>query len=155
MSSVVRRTSLFVRELERSMAFYAGVFGLEPYHDRELDISVVPDFPVDLTPREGRMRLVILRGADPLVGMVGLMAIPGLTEPSRDTRRLGYGSAALVLSTADATGAAARVEELGGEILMPLTSARNIGDEAGNIIPARLFMALDPDGHFLEVFEPL
>ena len=154
-TSVVRRTSLFVRDMERAVTFYQRAFGFRIYHDRELDVSVVPDFPVALEPRGGSMRLVILRGADPLVGMIGLMHAEGLSEPAHDPRRLGYGSAALVLSTTDATEAAAMVENLGGQILMPLTEARNIGDEAGNIVPARLFMAFDPDGHFLEVFEPL
>ncbi len=140
--------------MERAAAFYAGVFGFTVYHDRELDLALVPRFPVALEPRAGPMRLVILRGQDPLVGMIGLLQVRDLGEPGHDPRRLTYGSAALVLSTADAAGAAARVEPLGGEILMPVSDGRNIGDAAGNLVAARLFMAFDPDGHFLEVFEP-
>jgi predicted enzyme related to lactoylglutathione lyase len=154
-TSVVRRTSLFVRDMERAVAFYTEAFGFRAYHDRELHLDVVPAFPLRLEPRQGSLRLVILRGGEPLVGMIGLMAVSGLAEPADDPRRLGYGNAALVLSTTDAARAAARVEELGGQLVMPVTTARNIGDEAGNMIPARLFMAFDPDGHFLEVFEPL
>ena len=45
-TSVVRRTSLFVRDIERAVTFYQQAFGFEIYHDRELDVSVVPDFPV-------------------------------------------------------------------------------------------------------------
>lgn len=154
-TSVVRRTSLFVRDMERAVAFYTDAFGFRTYHDRELDLDVVPAFPLRLEPRQGAIRFVILCGQEPLVGTIGLMHASGLPEPVEDPRRLGYGNAALVLSTTDAARAAARVEERGGQILMPLTTARNIGDEAGNIIPVRLFMAFDPDGHFLEVFEPL
>jgi predicted enzyme related to lactoylglutathione lyase len=153
--SVVRRTSLFVRDMERSLAFYTGVFGLTIYHEREVDMNLVPDFPLVTRPPGKMMRLAILRGGDPLIGMIGLMEVTGLPEPDHDPRKLGYGSAALVLATPDAAAAADQVEAHGGTILMPLKTARNIGDESGEVVPARLFMAFDPDGYFLEVFEPL
>ena len=157
LQSVVRRTSLFVKDMARAMAFYREVFGLSVYVDREVDMAIVPDFPLGPEKRGGGMRLVILNGEDPLIGMIGLMEVsePVLAEPDHDVRRLGYGSAALVLSTTDAKRAAAMVESLGGRILMPVTEARNIGDADGNVIPAKLFMANDPDGYFLEVFQPL
>ncbi len=92
-----------------------------------------------------------------MVGMVGLMEIrdPPLPEPAHDVRRLGIGGVALVLSVADADAAAEAVIENGGTVLMPVTTARNLGDKDGGFVPAKLFMAQDPDGYFLEVFEPL
>lgn len=155
--SVLRRATVFVADLERSKRFYAGVFGLSVY--RELDVAMerIPFFPVGPAPRGGGGRFVIMRGQNNLVGMVGLMQMvdPPLDPPGHDVRRLGYGSVALVLSTSDATAAAAAVPEFGGAIVMPLTTARNVGDETGAFVPAKLFMAYDPDGTFLEVFEPL
>lgn len=156
-NSVLRRATMLVRDMERSLAFYKGVFGLTTYAELVVDMSRIPFFPVGPEPRSGDGRFVILKGENPMVGMIGLMEMrdPPLPEPSHDVRRLGIGSMALVLSTSDAAAAALAVEDLGGSVVMPVTNARNLGDENGDFIPARLFMAQDPDGYFLEVFEPL
>ncbi|NKB44556.1 MAG: hypothetical protein GKS03_09800 [Alphaproteobacteria bacterium] len=156
-SSTLRRATLLVRDIDRSLAFYCGVFGLSTYADLTVGLDRVPFFPVGAEPRGGNGRFVILKGEDPLIGMIGLMEMrdPPLPEPDHNVRRLGIGSVALVLSTSDADAAANAVKELGGEILMPATEARNLGDEAGEFVAARLFMAQDPDGYFLEIFEPL
>lgn len=148
---------MLVRDMERSLTFYKGVFGLTPYAELEVDMGRVPFFPVGPEPRGGNGRFIILKGENPLVGMIGLMEMrnPPLPEPEHDVKRLGIGSTALVLSTSDAHAAAQAVEVLGGTILMPVTEARNLGDENGSFVPAHLFMAQDPDGCFLEVFEPI
>lgn len=98
-----------------------------------------------------------MRGENPLVGMVGLMEMvdPPLEPRGHDVLRLGFGSVMLVLSTSDAAPTAAAIPLFGGQIVMPIVTARNIGDQDGNYVPAKLFMAYDPDGTFLEVFEPL
>lgn len=156
-SSVLRRATMLVRDIERSLAFYQGVFGLTSYSELTVDMERIPFFPVGPEPRGGHGRFVILKGEHAVVGMIGLMEMrdPPLPEPNYDVKRLGIGSMALVLSTSDATAAAAAVERLGGTVVMPVTEARNLGDENGSFVPARLFMAQDPDGYFLEVFEPL
>jgi predicted enzyme related to lactoylglutathione lyase len=157
MASVLRRATVFVADLDRAMRFYAGVFGLSVYRQLDVAMERIPHFPVGPGPRGGGGRFVIMLGENPMVGMVGLMQMvdPPLDPPAHDVRRLGYGSVALVLSTADADGAARAVTEFGGQIIMPVATARNIGDEHGAFVPAKVFMAYDPDGTFLEVFEPL
>ncbi|NQV79828.1 MAG: VOC family protein [Alphaproteobacteria bacterium] len=154
--SVLRRASLFVRDMDRAIAFYRGVFGLSLYIDREMPLSVVPSFPVGREGRGGTMRFVMMRGWDPLIGMIGLMEVkdPPLDEP-QGTGRLGYGSIPLVLETRDAAAVAQSVETYGGSVLMTPTEGRNLGDAAGNFIPALVMMATDPDGHFLEIFQAL
>lgn len=155
--SVLRRATAFVADLERAKAFYSGVFGMSVYAELTVAMERIPFFPVGPKPRGGSGKFVIMRGAHPLVGMVGLMEMrdPPLDPPSHDLRRLGYGSVALVLSTTDAAAAAEAVPRFGGAIVMPLTTARNLGDEKGGFVPAKLFMAFDPDGTFLEVFQPV
>ena len=156
-AGVLRRATLLVRDLESSTAFYEQVFGLTLYTELDVDFDRVPAFPVGPEPRKGNSSFVILRGANPIAGMIGLMEVrdPPLDDPPYDVRRLGIGSIALVLSVADAENAARNVEELGGIILMPVTIARNLGDEDGGFVPVKMFMAQDLDGYFLEVFETL
>ncbi len=154
-SSVLRRATLLVRDLDRSMAFYKGVFGLTDYAELTVSMDRIPLFPVGPEPRGGEGRFVILKGENPTEAMIGLMEMrdPPLPEPDHDVRRLGIGSMALVLSTSDAAASADAVERLGGTLVMPVSEGRNLGDADGNFIPVRLFMAQDPDGYFLEVFE--
>ncbi len=154
--SVLRRASLFVRDMDRSIAFYTEIFGLSVYIDREMPLSVVPKFPVGTPGRGGDLRLAVLRGWDPLIGMIGLMQVmnPPLEEPA-PTARLGLGNPALVLETRDARAVAAAIPTRGGSVLMPPTEGRNLGDADGNFIPALVMMGTDPDGHFLEVFQAL
>jgi predicted enzyme related to lactoylglutathione lyase len=66
---------------------------------------------------------------------------------------LGIGGVAIVLATSDCRLSASLVEEYGGKILMLPTEGRNLGDFEGNFISVIMFMARDPDGYFLEVFE--
>ena len=156
-TSVLRRATLLVRDMERSRTFYEGVFGLSVYAELVVDLARVPFFPVGADPRGGNGRFLILKGENPLVGMIGLMEMqdPPLPEPDHDIRRLGIGSIALVLSTSNAEHSAIQVEKLGGALVMPVTEARNLGDESGAFVPAKVFMAQDPDGYFLEVFEEI
>jgi len=154
--SVLRRATTFVADLERAKRFYSGVFGLSVYAELTVAMERIPFFPVGPRPRGGSAKFVIMRGQDPLIGMIGLMEMrdPPLDPPNHVLRRLGYGSVALVLSTSDAEAAATAVPNFGGQMVMPLTEGRNLGDANGGFLPCKLFMAFDPDGTFLEVFEP-
>ena len=155
--SVLRRATLFVRDMDRSIAFYGDVFGMEIYIDREMPLSVVPSFPVGPAGRGGAMRFVMMRGWDPLIGMIGLIEVkdPPLGDNPPPSGRLGYGNAALVLETRDVQAVATTIDSFGGSILMPPTEGRNLGDAEGNFIPALVMMATDPDGQFLEIFQAL
>lgn len=154
--SVLRRTTIFVRNMDRAVRFYSEVFGLAPYVDREIDMAAVSALPVGEPGRGGRMRFVVLKGTDPLIGMVGFLEVrdPPLADPHGPPERIGLGSAAMVLETRDINHVAAAIPRLGGRILMAPKAGRNLGDAAGNFIPAVVLMASDPDGQFLEVFQP-
>jgi hypothetical protein len=119
-----------------------------------VELDRVPLFPVGETVRGGRAKFLILKGEDPLIGMIGLMEMLDPPLPERDPRRLGRGSVALVLSVRDADAVATAIPQHGGAVIMPVTAARNLGDEDGQFIPVRMLMAYDPDGHFLEIFAP-
>ena len=155
--SVLRRASLFVRDMERTLSFYGETFGLTPYVDRIIDLAIMPDLPLGQPGRGGSLRFVILKGWDPLIGMIGFMEPrdPPLEDPHGPPTRLGFNQPALVLETRDIGHVAAAIPRLGGRVLMAPKAGRNLGDAAGNFIPAQVMFATDPDGHFLEVFEAL
>lgn len=155
--SVLRRASLFVRDMERTLSFYGETFGLTPYVDRIIDLAILPDLPLGQPGRGGSLRFVILKGWDPLIGMIGFMEPrdPPLEDPHGPPTRLGFNQPALVLETRNIGHVAAAIPRLGGRVLMAPKAGRNLGDAAGNFIPAQVMFATDPDGHFLEVFEAL
>ena len=151
--SVLRRATIFVRDLDAAVAFYGEAFGFERHYARDMDLSVIADFPVGEEGRGGSMRFAIVRGSDPLVGMIGLIEIcdPPLA-PANDTR-LRHGNAALVIETDNIARAARVIADRGGRIVRPPTDGRNMGDADGQPFPAKVMFAFDPDGQFLEVFE--
>jgi len=154
--TVLRRASLFVRDMERTLRFYREVFGLETYIDRIIDLTILPDFPLGTPGRGGNMRFVILKGWDPLIGMLGFMEVcdPPLSDPGLP-ERLGHAQPALVLETRDIAHIAATTPRAGGRVVMAPKTGRNLGDAAGNFIPAEVMFVRDPDGHFLEIFQAI
>ena len=103
MTTLVKRTTLIVRSLERSVAFYAGVLGLTRYYDDEIVLSGVG---LAAGERGDRTRLVILRARDPVVGMIGLLEFtePRLPEPAAPRTRLGIGDIVFVMQGDDVAG---------------------------------------------------
>jgi predicted enzyme related to lactoylglutathione lyase len=154
MAAALRRATVFVADLARATAFYTGVFGFAVYRDLVVDLGRMPDMPIGPTTPAGSARFAILKGHDPLFGMIGLLEVrdPPLAEV--DHRRLGRGNVALVLSADSIDAVAEAIPRLGGTLLTPATAGRNLGDETGAFVPVRMLLAYDPDGHFLEIFEP-
>lgn len=152
--SVLRRATVFVRDMDRTIHFYSEVFGLKVQWDLDVDMTIAADFPMGKPGRGGAMRLVIMRGSDPLVGMMGFIQAknPPLDDPPSDNR-LNYGNVALVLETSDLASVERTLLKLGGTVLRASRDSRGFGDAQGNIVPARVLFARDLDGHFLEVFQ--
>ena len=149
--SALRRATVFVQDLDRSIRFYSEVFGLSLWYRREMPL--VEGFPAGEPGQGGDMRFVILRGWDPQIGMIGLIEIKNPSLAPRADHRLRAGTAALVIETTDLARAATRIKELGGAVLRGPWDGRNIGDLAGTPFPAKVMFAADPDQQFLEVFQ--
>jgi catechol 2,3-dioxygenase-like lactoylglutathione lyase family enzyme len=152
--SVLRRATIFVRDLDAAVAFYSEAFGFERYYARDMDLSVIGDVPFGDEGRGGSMRFAIVRGLDPLLGMIGLIEICDPPLPPVAETRLRQGNAFLVIETDDIARAARVMAAHGCRIVRPPTEGRNIGDADGQPFPAKVMFAFDPDGQILEVFEP-
>jgi len=153
--SIFRRSTLFVSNLKKSKEFYLEVFLFKIYRELIVDLAKVPLLPLKTDNKNSKAKLTILKSTNNQDAMIGLMEVfdPPLQKPDHDMRKLGIGSVAIVISTKNAEKSLNLIKKMGGEIIMPIEKGRNIGDESGNFIPAKVFMARDPDGYFLEIFE--
>jgi catechol 2,3-dioxygenase-like lactoylglutathione lyase family enzyme len=150
MSTVLRRTTLIVRDLEQSLRFYAEVFGLTVWYDSRITVGgeVLPaGEPGALT------RVVILQAKDPLVGMIGLMQYlePPLAAPPPPASRLGIGDIVFVMETDDLPGVHARLRAAGARIHCPPYDWEVPNPAGGPAIKLTTLSFFDPDGFFIEV----
>ena len=70
MTAIIKRTTLKVRNMEKSLIFYEKVLGMKKYYDDEITLSgeMLPGGKAgDLT------RLVIMESLDPEIGKIGLL----------------------------------------------------------------------------------
>ena len=82
MTTLVKRTTLIVRSIERSVAFYRDVLGLSVWYDDRVTLSGVG---LAAGARGDETHLVIMQASDPVVGKIGLLEFtqPRLPEPPR------------------------------------------------------------------------
>lgn len=82
MISPVRRTTIVVTDIERSLAFYRDLLGMRVFYDQE----IASEGEARLLGVPGAaVRIVALMSGESVAGMVGLMAFQ---TPSCDARRL-------------------------------------------------------------------
>ena len=85
MPNLVKRTTLIVRSVARSVAFYRDVLGFSVWYDDQIELSGVG---LAAGKRGDQTHLVIMKAADPVVGMIGLLEFtaPRLPEPTGSKR---------------------------------------------------------------------
>ncbi|WFL76347.1 VOC family protein [Altererythrobacter arenosus] len=148
----VRRLTVIVRSMNRSLAFYRDVLGLKVNYDTEVTLSGV-NLPVGEPGT--RARLVLLNANDPYIGWVGLMELfdpplPDAEEPY--PRRLGPGGAVLVVNTDDAEArCAAAVAVEGVTMTGPTRLQTYAGRNGGPDIRVMGCNVFDPDGIAVEI----
>ncbi len=138
-----RRTTLVVRDIERSLALYRDALGLRVIYDQAL----APD-------AEGRptARLVLLRANDDYIGWLGLyqrFTDPTMPPPKRE--RPLAGQPILVFNAADLGERFARIRAVPGVTVVTEPERRRYPRGDGSEIEV-LFSAIhDPDGFFVEI----
>ena len=149
MSTIVKRTTLVVRSVERSMAFYRDVLGFAPAFDQEITMSH-SGYPA--LKAGDRVRLVMMQGKDPAGSMIGLLEHldPKLPEP--DERAVGIGDSVIVMHTDNLNRVHRACETAGGRIHAQ-PHAFTISGPDGKPVQMRSMTILDPDGFILEVNE--
>jgi catechol 2,3-dioxygenase-like lactoylglutathione lyase family enzyme len=149
MTTVIKRTTLIVRDVETAMHWYQTVLEMSVYFDDEVELSgtgMAAGGPGD------RTLLVIMRAEDPDVGMIGLLQWidPPLPAPADIPRSVTYGNPTFVVRTDDLSGLHDRAVTLGSHVhAAPHEwSIRGANGMVKHFLSASLF---DPDGHFFEL----
>ena len=147
MANVIKRTTLMVRDMERSLEFFQGVLGMTVWFDRPFTLQ---GGGLPIGKKGDTLRLVILMCESDEIGMLGLMEFTDPVMPAPEvTYELGYGRPVFVVVAEDAQAiydkAIARGFKVRGE---PNTwSTTGAKGETKHFISTFLF---DSDGHFFE-----
>ena len=145
--SIIKRTTLMVRDMAKSRRWYEYVLGMKTWLDQEFIIS---GEGIAVGSRGDKTHLVIMKAEDDKIGMIGLLQWldPVLPAPEIPTA-VNYGLPVFVVETDDAAELARRAEELGTRVHtkrreFTVTGSRG---EKRHLAGTAIF---DPDGHFFE-----
>ncbi len=148
MNNIIKRTTLMVRDMDKSLAWYQGVMGMEVYYDKPFTLSgegLAAGKAGDL------IRLVILKCEHPEIGMIGLMqwVDPVMSAPEVPTE-VTFGLPTFVVGTDDCAEAHRQAEALGTRV----HSSPHEWSTEGADGSMKFFLGcslFDPDGHFFEL----
>ena len=151
MTNVLKRTTLIVRDVARSMAFYRDVLGLTVWYDDEI---VLGGITLAAGQRGDRTRLVIMKSEDPFIGMIGLLQFtePPLPAPDAERTRLGIGDVVFVMQTDDVDEVHGRLLTAGARVHAAPHEFR-VRDAGGAEVAMTTLSFWDPDGYFFEINE--
>jgi len=149
--TVARRTTLLVHDLDASIEFYRTL-GFEKWYEGQGGTVTGQGLPVVDAKVGDPTRLVIMKGKDPYIGMVGLLQY-GPKRPLPPAGELRAGDAILMIETRDIDGIAGKLRAAGRRIHKPVETSRikSVGSEWD----AKFLMVFDPDGRMVELTERL
>jgi hypothetical protein len=94
---------------------------------------------------------VIVKAADPVIGMIGLLQFTEPTLPAPPPReRLGVGDIVFVMQTDDVQGVYARAQSFGARI-HAAPHAYEVTGASGDRLRMTSLSLWDPDGYFIEI----
>jgi catechol 2,3-dioxygenase-like lactoylglutathione lyase family enzyme len=152
----IRRTTIIVRDMERSLKLYRDALGMKVNYDAQMNVSS-PGFAQGGPPRP--IRLVLLNANDPWIGWIGL--IQYTDNPNRPRVRvprvLGPGSHIMVAAVADAQKACDAAGAAPGVRMMSPAKVseyppRTPGAPMIRVLGCQFF---DADGAYLELNQTL
>ncbi len=147
---LVKRTTLIVCPIDRSVAFYRDVLRLSVWYDGEVVLS---DVGLTAGAKGDRIHLVILKADDPVIGMIGMHEFtdPRLPEPAARSR-LGTGDIVFVMQGRNAEAVYRRALAFGARI-HTAPHRFEVRGVAGQMISMTSLSLWDPDDFFIEYNE--
>jgi catechol 2,3-dioxygenase-like lactoylglutathione lyase family enzyme len=152
----IRRTTIIVRDMERSLKLYRDALGMKVNYDARMTVSS-PGFAQGGPPRP--IRLVLLNANDPWIGWIGL--IQYTDNPNRPRVRvprvLGPGSHIMVAAVADAEKACDAAAVTEGVRMMSPNKVSEYPPRTPGGPPIRVSgcQFFDADGAYLELNQTL
>ena len=153
-NTIVKRTTLIVRDIERSAVWYQEVLEMTPYYDDEIVLSGVG---LAAGKRGDKTHLMILKCQDPTIGMIGLLQWvdpEALPAPAEIPTAVTYGSPIFVVESDDLRGLYERARALDTAIHSE-PHEWSVRGPSGEMIDFLGMSMFDPDGHFFEVNQRL
>jgi catechol 2,3-dioxygenase-like lactoylglutathione lyase family enzyme len=149
--NILKRTTLIVRDAERSRRFYVEVLGFQPWYDDQIVLGGVG---LAAGAQGDRTRLVIVRAQDAQIGMLGLLQFtePPLPAPATERTRLGIGDVVFVMQTDDVAEVHRRLQDWGARI-HAAPHAFEVRGADGQLVRMTTVSFFDPDGYFFEANE--
>lgn len=144
----IRRTTLIVRDIDKSLALYRDALGLKPIYDQRMGGATGSDGK----PLAPTMRLVLLRANDTFIGALGLLQrLTPSVEPEPPVVQTGPVKMIMVINVADlgtrwpkiAATPHIRVETEPTKVEYPAPD--------GGVIPVMFSAVRDADGNKIEL----
>ena len=154
----VRRTTLVVDNLDKSIDFYQRL-GLTKWYDKATTTSSpegvvgAADLPLTDDPKVGR--IVIMKGNDERVGMIGLLGYdnPRLASARGNLMGIGTGDAIIMLEVPDIQSVYSRLQQIG--VRFHRTPYKyTVANPNGTTNTGQRMFVYDPDGRLIEIAQP-
>lgn len=148
-----RRTTLIVRDIDKSLALYRDALGMTVYYDQELTSPQLERTGGD---GKNRSRLVLLKSNDGFVGLLGLWQfLDGPAAPPPKAKPDFAPGEIVVLF--NATDLETRFEKLRATPGVKIMSEPALREYPGKDGPIRVMVSMltDPDGHIVELNKAL
>jgi catechol 2,3-dioxygenase-like lactoylglutathione lyase family enzyme len=144
----VRRVTLVVRDVDRSLAVYRDALGLRVVYDQLIGGGL----GADGRPTPPTIRLVLLRANDDFVGLIGLMQRLDDTPPPPDPPgRARAGQPILVINAKDLETRFPKLAATPGVTVSKAPTPVEYPAPGGGTIPVLFSAIWDPDGFFVEL----
>jgi len=134
----LRRTTLVVRDIDRSLPLYRDALGLKVIYDQVIG---------------GTTRLVLLRANDDFIGVLGLMQRLNVSEPTPEPifRKAQPGGLILVFNLQDLETRFERIRTTAHVTVAEAPKRIDYPGAGGSTIPVLFSAVWDADGNFIEL----
>lgn len=146
----IRRTTLVVKDIERSLPFWRDALGLTVVYDQMIERPLDPDKPEGA---KRSLRLVLMRANDTFIGAIGLLEYVSPRRPERSPGedRPIVGDFIMVVNATDLDTRWESVRSVPGVKVLSEPSLVEYPAPGGGVIPVMVSMVRDPDGYFVEL----
>lgn len=149
-----RRTTLIVRDIDKSLALYRDALGMTVYYDQEL---TSPRLQRKGSDGVNRSRLVLLKANDGFVGLLGLWQFLDGPKPPPPPAKPDFAPNEIVVlfNATDLEARFEKVRKAPGIRIISEPTLRAYPGPNGTEIKVMVSMLTDPDGHVVELNKAL